>query len=167
MRDQRFRGDKVRYHHKVVQTHTTLADRPHTPIVQPTFEYGKRFRWRIQTIGDLARGSNRTGADHLLPTTKVLVASPTQRAYGITSHLRRSSPADDQLFFSGSDITISYMQTLSQPASIGWTAARAQPEAATTERNQLGRLSWRPPTRWECHDRHAGEAHSRNATESC
>ena len=88
-----------------------------------------------------------TEADHLLPTTKVLVASPTQRAYGNTSHHRCSPPADDQLFFSGSDITISYMQTLSQPASIGWTAARAQPEAATTERNQLGRLSWRPPTR--------------------
>jgi hypothetical protein len=42
-----------------------------------------------------------TEADRLLPTTKVLVASPTQRAYGITSHLRRSPPADDQLFFSG------------------------------------------------------------------
>ena len=88
-----------------------------------------------------------TEADHLLPTTKVLVASPTQRAYGITSHLRRSSPADDQLFCSGSAITISHMQTLSQPASIGWIAARTQPEAATTERNQLGKLSWRPPTR--------------------
>jgi hypothetical protein len=82
-----------------------------------------------------------TEADRLLPTTKVLVASPTQRAYGITSHLRRSPPADDQLFFSGSDINISYMQTLSQPVSSGWIAARAQPEAATTERNQLGRLS--------------------------
>jgi hypothetical protein len=52
-------------------------------------------------------------------TTKVLVASPTQLARGITSHHRCSPPADDQSFFSDSDFTISYMQTLSQPASIG------------------------------------------------
>jgi hypothetical protein len=52
MRDQRFQVIRVRHHHKkVVQTPTILTDRPHTPIVQASFEYGDCFRWRIQSIG--------------------------------------------------------------------------------------------------------------------
>jgi hypothetical protein len=39
-----------------------------------------------------------TEADHFLPTTKVLISSATRRAYGITSSLGCSPPADDQLF---------------------------------------------------------------------
>jgi hypothetical protein len=56
-------------------------------------------------------------------TTEVLVTSPTQRTHDITSHHRRSPTANDQSFFSDSDFTISYMQTLSQPA-LGWLPRR-------------------------------------------